>query len=77
MTQAAELATDNFIRAGLDRLEPHRNHLSRNRILRDPHADQREIVDHIFRRKFHDHRPIHWDMQFAEHDDIVAFLLTL
>src|SRR5438477_4594102 len=34
MTEAAKLATDHFVTAGLDRLEPHWDDLAGNRVLR-------------------------------------------
>src|SRR5438105_12158041 len=71
MTEAAKLTTDHFVTAGLDRLEPHWDDLAGNRVLRDAHVRQREIVDHILRRKLDDDRSIDRHVQFVQHDDVV------
>ncbi len=64
MTEAAELAANHFEAAFLDRLEPHRNDLARNRVLRDPQGVDREIVDHVLRGKLDNNRPIDRHVQF-------------
>ena len=71
MTEAAKLATDHFVIAGLNRLEPHWDDLAGNRVLRDAHVRKREIVDHVLRRKLDDDRSIDGHVQFAAHHDVV------
>ena len=71
MSEAAELTANDFIRAGLNRFEPHGNDLARDRVLRDAHVRKTKIVNHIFGRKLDDDGPIHRDVQLAQHNEIV------
>src|SRR5207249_10505580 len=49
MAEAAKLAANHFVGAGLDWREPDRNERTRDRIARDPHTGHKEIVDDILR----------------------------
>src|SRR5438045_8979579 len=71
MPEPAELTAHNFKLTGLDRLEPHRNDRARNRILRDAHRRQSEIVNHVLERKLDDDRAILRHVQRSSNDKIV------
>src|SRR5437764_9431212 len=71
MTKAAELAANHLVGASLDRLEPQRNDLAGNGVLRDSHVRKSEIMDHVLGGELDDYRPVFRDMQFAQHEKVV------
>jgi len=71
MTKPTELTANDFVSASLDRLEPHRNERTGNRVRGDAHVRQEKIVNHILRGKFDDDWAIDWHMQFAAGHDVV------
>ena len=71
MAQTAKLPAYHFVGSGFDRLEPHRNYRAGDRILRDAHALERKVVNHIFGRELDDDGASDRNVQFAEDDEIV------
>ena len=71
MAKPAQLGANHFIGSCLNRREPDWNERTRNGIARDAHVRHEEIVDHIFRGKLCNHRPIHRHMEFAGRYDVV------
>ncbi len=68
MAQAAQLPADDLVAASLDRLEPHRDDLPGDGVLRDPHIRQAKIVDHILGGEIDDDVAIDRDMQLSAND---------
>jgi hypothetical protein len=71
MAQTAQLRANHFVRSSLDRREPDRNQRTGDCVATDPHAWQKEIVDHVLRGKFSNDWPIHRNMKFSSRYDIV------
>ena len=47
MAEAAKLSANHFVGPGLEWREPDRNKRTGNRVTRDAHVWQKEIVDHV------------------------------
>src|SRR5205814_8231625 len=52
MSETAKLPADHFVGAGLNRLKPHRNDRTGNRVLSDAHVRPTEIVNSVSAGQF-------------------------
>jgi len=71
MPETAKLTTNNFVGPGLNWLEPHWNKRPGDRVSRDAHMRQVEIVDYVLRGQFDNDRAIHRHVELAQHDNVI------